>query len=397
MIYPISQLPLLSKTLKSVTLINGIVKCTAFFVGASSIALLTGKPATAVGLQFSGELGGFSNPRSTAVDRSNGNVYVLDANRISSYSSSGVLLNSFTGSFASATGLAIDSSSNIYVADADLGQIFKFDTSGVSLASIGKGFGNGNGYFSGNLGVAVDNSGNIYVGDAGDSQIEKFDINGQFLASIGQGFGSGNGYFSGDLGVAVDNTGNIYVADGGDAQIEKFDTNGAFLASIGNGRGYGDGQFLNLNGVAVDSNGRIYATDGGANSRVQEFAADGTFLSSFGNGYGNGEIINPEFESGLAALSAPNNAASTNQTQLNFPQGLAVNNGIIYVADTNNNRIAVLSANAAAQAVPEPSEMLGTILAGGAALAMRHRYRRRQQQQEMENTNPMLGEEDSQS
>ena len=361
MINPISQLPLLSKALKSVTLINGIVQFTAVFVGASSIALLTGKPATAAGLQFSGEFDKFSNPRSVAVDRINGNVYVLDGSGIGSYNSNGVFLKSFTGSFGSSTGLAIDSSSNLYVADRGQNQIFKFDSNGQSLASIG------NGYFSGNLGVAVDNTGNIYVADSGSSQIDKFAANGQFLASIGKGFGNGNGYFSGNLGVAVDNTGNIYVADPGDTQIEKFDTNGQFLASIGNG------QFGNLTGVAVDSNGKIYTTEGGSNHRVQEFAADGTFLSSFGNGYGSG------------------------QTQLNTPQGLAANNGIIYVADTNNNRIAVLSSNSAAQAVPEPSEMLGTILAGGAALAMRHRYRRRQQQQEMENANPLLGEEDSQS
>ena len=204
MINPISQLPLLSKALKSVTLINGIVQFTAVFVGASSIALLTGKPATAAGLQFSGEFDKFSNPRSVAVDRINGNVYVLDGSGIGSYNSNGVFLKSFTGSFGSSTGLAIDSSSNLYVADPGKNQIFKFDSNGQSLASIG------NGYFSGNLGVAVDNTGQIYVADSGSSQIKKFDTNGQFLASIGKGFGgTGNGYFSGNLGVAVDNTGNI--------------------------------------------------------------------------------------------------------------------------------------------------------------------------------------------
>jgi DNA-binding beta-propeller fold protein YncE len=117
--------------------------------------------------------------------------------------------------------------------------------------------------------------------------------------------------------------------------------------------GSGSGQFDSPIGVAVDSSGNVYVADYD-NNRIDRFNFSnptGTF-TSFGNaGSGNGQFINPF---GVAVDSSGN----------------------IYVADSGNNRIVQLSV-AISTAVPEPSEVAGTLLAAGAAVALRRRLQRR--------------------
>lgn len=63
--------------------------------------------------------------------------------------------------------------------------------------------------------------------------------------------------------------------------------------------------------------------------------------------------------------------------QFRNPRGVAVDgSGNVYVANTLNNRIVQLSA---VTAVPEPSEIVGTLLAAGSVVAMRRRLRHQQQ------------------
>ena len=61
-------------------------------------------------------------------------------------------------------------------------------------------------------GVAVDSSGNVYVADAGNYRIQKFDNNGVFVTKWGSK-GINDGEFKFPSGVTVDSSGNIYVAD----------------------------------------------------------------------------------------------------------------------------------------------------------------------------------------
>jgi DNA-binding beta-propeller fold protein YncE len=61
-------------------------------------------------------------------------------------------------------------------------------------------------------GVAVDGSGNIYVADVGNDRIQKFDSEGNSLTKWGTA-GTGDGQFSRPRGLAVDAAGNVYVTD----------------------------------------------------------------------------------------------------------------------------------------------------------------------------------------
>ena len=77
------------------------------------------------------------------------------------------------------------------------------------------------GQFKNPLGVAVDSSGNIYVADADNYRIQKFTSDGGFITKWGSN-GTGDGQFHEPIGVAVDSSGNIYVADSGNDRIQKF-------------------------------------------------------------------------------------------------------------------------------------------------------------------------------
>ena len=81
--------------------------------------------------------------------------------------------------------------------------------------------GSGDGQFSDPTGVAIDGSGNVYVADKGNSRMQKFDSSGTFLTKWGS-LGSGDGQFSDPSGVAIDGSGNVYVADKGNSRIQKF-------------------------------------------------------------------------------------------------------------------------------------------------------------------------------
>src|SRR5713226_3775049 len=71
-------------------------------------------------------------------------------------------------------------------------------------------FGSGDGQFNLPDGLGVDSSGNVYVADAGNSRIQKFTSGGAFITKWG-GLGSGDGQFNIPEGVAVDSSGNVYV------------------------------------------------------------------------------------------------------------------------------------------------------------------------------------------
>jgi sugar lactone lactonase YvrE len=142
------------------------------------------------------------------------------------------------GKFQYPDGVAVDSDGNIYVADELNGLIQKFDSKGDFLmnwkaSEIWDGtnppMDSESGYTKGDVlgpsGVAVDSSNNVYVCISeeyvGNKRIEKFTSDGSLITQWG-GTGNGNGKFSSLKGIAVDSTGNIYVADRGNKLIQKF-------------------------------------------------------------------------------------------------------------------------------------------------------------------------------
>ena len=118
------------------------------------------------------------------------------------------------------------------MADYDNNRVEKFDSNGKYLTQWGS-YGTSNGQFEGPSGIAVDSSNNVYVADIGNNnRIEKFSSSGNYLTQWGSS-GSGNGQFYSPQGIAVDSTGNfIYVADFGNHRIQVFVNNANIVPPI---------------------------------------------------------------------------------------------------------------------------------------------------------------------
>ena len=251
--------------------------------------------------------------------------------------------NGTSASFNNPTGIAVDNDGNVYVADKGSYLIRKIDSSGnvTTLAGSG-GYGstNGNGTsasFKYPSGVAVDNSGNVYVADTANHLIRKIDSSGNVTTIAGsgtQGSENGNGTsasFDRPNGVAVDISGNVYVADTDNHLIRKIDTSGNVTTIAGSGD-YGsvDGNSTSASfnvpsGVAVDSSGNVYVADSN-NHQIRKIDSNGNVTTiagsgSFGSVNGNGTFAS-----------------------FNSPKGIAVDNsGNLYVADSTNNLIRKLT------------------------------------------------------
>src|SRR5207247_5095591 len=96
-----------------------------------------------------------------------------------------------------------------FVADFTNDRIQKFTNTGTFLTKWGS-QGSGDGQFANPTGVAVDGSGNVFVADF-NSRIQKFTNTGTSLTKWGCP-GSGDGHLSVPTGVAVAGSGNLFGA-----------------------------------------------------------------------------------------------------------------------------------------------------------------------------------------
>src|ERR1700722_11933274 len=92
-------------------------------------------------------------------------------------------------------------------------------------------------------GIAVDSSGNVYVADAADNRVRKIATDGsiQTVAGTGvAGFAGDGGPASAALlnqpyGLALDKAGNLYIADLGSARVRKVSADGTIQTVAGGG------------------------------------------------------------------------------------------------------------------------------------------------------------------
>lgn len=283
-----------------------------------------------------GAAASFNRPSGVTVD-SSGNIYVADFSnqKIRKITATGVV-STFAGSGsvgnANATGaaasfnypftVAVDSSSNVYVADTYNHMIRKITAAGV-VSTLAESFN----YPSG---VAVDNSGNVYVGDSSSNQIRKITVAGVVTTLAGIVSADGLGAIAGfhnPYGLTVDASGNVYVADTANHKIRKIDSVGVVSTLAGSGNiGSADGtgaaaSFFSPTGVVVNSMGEVYVADRN-NHKIRKITPAGVVTTLAGSG-------------NIGSADGAKAAAS-----FYFPNGITMDsNGNIYVADRSNHKI----------------------------------------------------------
>ncbi len=185
------------------------------------------------------------------------------------------------GVLASPAGIVGDASGNVYVADNATNLIKKITPKGVITTIAGNGTRgqvNGSGAsasFNQPEALAIDSTGNLYVADAGNNMIRKITSAGVVTTLAGSGTaGAANGVgtaasFNGPAGVAVDTKGNVYVGDSNNNLVRKIAPDGTVTTLAGSGtQGAGNGAlttatFYNPQGVAVDQYFKVYVVDTG--------------------------------------------------------------------------------------------------------------------------------------
>ncbi len=256
-------------------------------------------------------------------------------------------------------GLAVDSAGNVYIADEANNRIRKVAPNGIIstvAGSISPGFSGDNGpaasaQLNSPTGLAMDPTGNLYIADFANCRIRGISAQGNIATIAGNG-----GSYSGDAGpatsaqvyfpqgLAVDATGSVFIADTRNNRVRKISPDGAITTVAGNGIAPplsestsaspppGDGgpatsAELSLPwSVALDSSGDLYIADS-SDFRVRKVTPDGVIHTVAGNG---------------SVPSSGDGELATNAGM--FPYGVAVDAaGNLYIADKQNHNVREVS------------------------------------------------------
>jgi hypothetical protein len=281
---------------------------------------------------------------------SSGDIMTVAGNGVASYSGDGG--NALLAELYGAESVAVDSYGDLYIADSGNNRIRKVTASTGYITTIAgtgtAGFsGDGGPATSANLhgptGIALDSSDNIYFTDFGNQRVRKIVASTGNIATIAgngtQGYsGDGGAATSAELdnpyGVAIDSSGNVYVADSSNNRIRKI-SSGTISTVAGNGTwGYsGDGGSATSaelrwpEGITFDASGNLYIADTD-NARIRKVSS-GIITTVAGGGVsGAGD--------GGSALSA----------ELWWPAGIAVDaSGNMFIADENVDTIRKVTAS----------------------------------------------------
>lgn len=290
----------------------------------------------------------FNKPSSIALDNL-GNIYVADYgnHKIRKITPTGITttLAGSTAGFADGTGaaakfngptgIALDASGNVYVADSENQKIRKISPTGIvtTIAGTTYGFSNGIGtvaQFKFPTCIALDTSGTMYVGELDGYKIRKITPAGVVSTLAGSIYGFEDGdattaKFGGIFGVTIDAAGNLYVADYGNSKIRKVTPTGLVSTFAGNIQGFADGtgdsaKFNYPRGISIDASGAVYVADTD-NHKIRKISSTGSVTTLAGSTLG--------FADGLGTVS-----------QFSSPTALVVNaSGNIFIADRDNNKI----------------------------------------------------------
>jgi sugar lactone lactonase YvrE len=253
-------------------------------------------------------------------------------------------------------GLALDDNGDLYISDIGAHAVFKLDRQGALTVIAGT----GEAGYSGDGGPAVkarlhaphdlafDSEGRLLIADTYNHRIRRIDRHGVITTVAGNGSAPNTGYGSAapkdtlnnPQGIAVDRAGNILIADTYNRVVRRVDASGTMTIIAGSVAGLnGDGGPANeaqLNlpmAVVASPDGSIYVTDAG-NSRVRRITTDGKIQTVAGFGGGDG----------LGGAGFAGDGGAGPKAKLFSPADVKIDTaGSIYISDSGNNRIRVIS------------------------------------------------------
>lgn len=248
---------------------------------AGVVTTLAGS-GTASLVNGTGTAASFDYPRALCADAT-GNVFVADhANDRIRKITAGGLVTSFASTLSRPYGIAADAAGNIYTSAMYSHVIQKISSAGIVSTFAGNGTpgstdGTGTGAnFRYPTGLALDTSNNLYVSEPSNNSIRKINPSGTVttLPVV----------FYGNYGVAIDKIGNIYIGDVVFQGIIKTDTAGVLTTLAGSGTaGSADGtgvlaSFNNPVGLEIDNLGFLYIADE-LNHKIRKISTTGYTIS----------------------------------------------------------------------------------------------------------------------
>lgn len=278
--------------------------------------------------------------------------------------------------FARPMDAAFGRNGRIYVSDTENNRVVVFSSGGRYILEFG-GFGLTKplpghdatwqeGLMNSPLGIEVDDNGDVYVADFRNDQIQVFDAQGEFLRRfpdpnevVGRGSSGQDG-----TGIAVTDIALwgdlVYAVD--TYQVVAFTKSGELVRQFGR-PGTGPGEFDRPNGIAIMPDSTVVVADSN-NGRVQAFTLDGVFKwqtgvrggteYQFGLPRGVAAVdedtiaVVDAFEFKIVLLDSNGQLIDAHGTrgvspaQLNFPNGVDAGDGLLLVADKENNRVQIL-------------------------------------------------------
>ncbi len=261
--------------------------------GCNRASIEDRRPDRIIGEQGLGP-GQFMHPRSMATSP-DGCVFVVDKTaRIQRFGPDGefqLLWQMPEWEAGKPTGLTVDKTGRVLVADTHYSRVIIYDRDGHELARFGqKGFGPGE--FSLPTDVVVDDDGNYYVSEyGGNDRISKFNARFEYLLSFG-GHDGGEAALNRPQAMVMDKEGVLWVADACDHRICRFTRDGKFLGAFGTA-GRQRGQIEYPYGLDLLPDGTILVCEFG-NNRLQRFDRSGRSLEVWGSpGRRPGQLASP--------------------------------------------------------------------------------------------------------
>lgn len=292
------------------------------------------------------------NHRIRKVNATDGRITTMAGNGNAGFGGDGQ--QALVASLNKPSGVTVDASGNIFVADKDNHRIRRVSADGMISTVAGSGTLGYNGdvlpateaRLNFPSAVAVDANGLLLIADYWNFRVRRVNLRDNSIRTL---TGTGNDRFGGDgqvaatasvsfpAGITADATGNVFITDKGNQRIRKINQATAIIQTVagsGNVGFCGDGLkaegacFYNPTGLTVDDKGNFYLVDQG-NQRIRRISKEGIVGTLAGNGQ-------QDFSGdGGTAVAA----------SFRYPTEVAVDaSGNVYVSDQFNNRIRKVNA-----------------------------------------------------